>query len=129
MNYFEDCRFSTINEWYLWQYDELDIDTKFEFDADIGVVNEKGNMDLEAGKAHITLDKDIFKFNGTVYSEPLEFELSTPKIGSTPYTANREFDIYFDKRLYYIMPEDRRTVVKYAMFIDKVCHHYNNERA
>ncbi len=129
MNYFEDCRFSTINEWYLWQYDELDIDTKFEFNADIGVVNEKGNMDLEAGKAHITLDKDFFKFNGTVFSEPLEFELSTPKIGGTPYTANREFDIYFDKRLYYIMPEDRRTVVKYAMFIDKVCQHYNNERA
>ncbi len=120
-NYFEDCRFDTINEWYLWQYDELDIESKFEFDADIGTVNEKGNMDLHAGKAQIFLDKNSFEFNGTVYGQPLSFTLSTPKIGGTPYTPDREFDIYFDKRLYYIMPNDRRTVVKYAMFIDKVC--------
>lgn len=127
-NYFEDCRFSTINEWYLWQYDELDIDSKFEFDADIGTVNEKGNMDLNAGNAHITIDKDTFRFDGTVYGEALEFELSTPKIGGTPYTANREFDIYFDKRLYYIMPKERKTVVKYAMFIDKVCQQQRSRK-
>lgn len=117
---FENCRFKSINEWYRWQIDALDINSEFSFNAQIGSVNDKGNLIMDAGSAQITLDKEKLSFVGTVFGEEKEFSYKTSDIGGTPYTPKREFDIYHDKKLIYILPENRTSVSKYASFVDKV---------
>ena len=42
-----------------------------------------------------------------------------------PCTPSREFDIYCNKKLLYLMPDDKRRIVKYVTLVDKVCEGNN----
>ncbi len=116
---FSGCRFETVNGWFDWQIDSLDLSLPLESEIDVGALDEKGNMDYNAGRAHISLDENMLVFKGEVFGKPLEFEKATQSIGGTPYTPKREFDVYHDKHLLYLMPDDRKTVVKWTLFVDK----------
>ena len=118
--HFSNCRFASINEWFNWQIDTLDTAQTLESEISVGALDEKGNMDYNAGRAYLTLSEEKLVFKGELFGEPLEFEKQTSAIGGMPYTPKREFDIYHDKRLLYLMPTDKRTVVKWTLFVDKV---------
>ena len=116
---FTNGRLRSVNEWVYWQLDELDINAVMEDDIKIGAVGRDGNMDMNAGEGHICLDRERLRLSGTVFGESVEYNTELSVLGGTPYTPNREFDIYCKKKLLYLQPSDPRTVVKWATFIDK----------
>ena len=116
---FTNGRLHSVNEWFYWQLDELDINAVMEDDIKIGAVGRDGNMDMNAGEGHICLDRERLRLSGTVFGESVEYNTELSVLGGTPYTPNREFHIYCKKKLLYLQPSDPRTVVKWATFIDK----------
>ena len=120
----DDFRFTagrmlSINEWFYWQLDGLDIGGVMEDDIRIGAVGKDGNMDLNAGEGHLYLDRERLKLSGSVFGESIEYNVELSILGGTPYTPNKEFDIYWKKKLLYLQPTDPRSVVKWVTFIDK----------
>lgn len=118
---FDNGKMCSVNDWFYWQRDAFSTDEILEDDIKIGAVNDKGIMDYNAGEGHIRLDKDSVSLKGRVFSEEIEFSRETAKIGGLPYTPMREFDIYYNKRLLYLMPSDGRRIIKYVNMVDKVC--------
>lgn len=118
---FTGGRFKSINEWFYWQLERLDTSVPLEDNIKIGAVDKKGNMDMSAGEGHMRLDRERLVVKGTVYGEEVDYDVKLPDLGGTPYTPNKEFDIYYKKRLLYLQPTDPRAVVKWVTFIDKVC--------
>ena len=116
---FTNGRMRSINEWFYWQLDGLDIGGVMEDDIRIGAVGKDGNMDLNAGEGHLYLDCERLRLSGSVFGESVEYNVELSILGGTPYTPNKEFDIYWKKRLLYLQPADPRSVVKWVTFIDK----------
>ncbi len=117
---FTNGRMRSPNEWFYWQIDELSLDTVMEDNIKIGAVNKNGIMDYNAGSGHVRLDKDSIYLSGEIFGEHTELSKSTANIGGMPYTPSREFDIYYDKRLLYLMPQNKRRIVKYVTLVDKI---------
>lgn len=118
---FASGKMASVNEWFYWQRESLDMDRVLEDDIKIGAVGENGIMDFDAGNGHVRMTKDDFYLKGSVFGEDIEFTKKTSSIGGTPYTPMREFDIYYDKKLLYLMPEDRRRIMLYVEMVDKAC--------
>ncbi len=116
---FTSGKMKSINDWFYWQIDMLDLGGVMEEDIKIGAVDKKGNMDMNAGEGHIRLDKNRLSLKGKVFGEDIEYDVGLDILGGAPYTPNKEFDIYYRKRLLYIQPKDPKTVVKWVTFIDK----------
>ncbi len=117
---FKDKEIGSVNEWYDLQNEELDLNIPLSDDIIVGAVNENGDMVMNAGEGRVTLTYDSLTLNCTVFGEEISYSIPTEKIGGTPYTPKREFDIYYNKRLLYLQPKsDKKRVVKYAMFVDK----------
>ncbi|MCC8196343.1 MAG: 1-acyl-sn-glycerol-3-phosphate acyltransferase [Ruminococcus sp.] len=119
----DDYRFDneyvrSVNAWYYLQRGLLPLDTVMEDDIKIGAVTKHGHMDMEAGEAHLRVDMDSFDLVGTVYGEPVELHKKTRDIGGAPYTPNGWFNLYYEKRLFYLVPPDKRRIVKYVNIID-----------
>ncbi len=117
--HFKSGRMQTVNQWYYWQKDSLDMESVLEDDIVIGAVGKNGIMDFNAGKGHIKLTKNEFSLCGEVFGEHIEFTRNTAKIGGTPFTPMREFDIYYNKQLLYLMPADGRRIIKYVNMVDR----------
>ncbi len=122
----DSCPYKTINEWYNYQMDSFDLTKPLESDITVGAVIN-GKMDYSAGKAHLYMDSQRFTFDGELFGEPLKFERKTVDIGGMPYTPKREFDIYHDGNLLYLMPENRKEVVKWPMYLEKLVRLSNKE--
>ena len=118
---FTGGRFKSINQWFYWQLDMLDTSVTLEDDIKIGAVDKKGNMDMSAGEGHMRLDSEHFVLKGSFFGEDVDYDVRLTDLGGTPYTPNKEFDIYYKKRLLYLQPTDPKSVVKWVTFIDKVC--------
>lgn len=116
---FTDGKMRSINEWFYWQIDQLDINSVMEEDIKIGAVGEDHNMDLGAGEGHLRLDSKSLTLKGHFFGEEIDYSMELSALGGTPYTPNKEFDIYYKKKLLYLQPQDARTVVKWVTFIDK----------
>lgn len=113
--------FSTVNEWYAWQYGELDLDTPLSGDFTVGSTDEHGYVVQGAGRAHCTLDRDNFTFSGELFGRPLEFRTPTADIPAVPITVSKRFDIYHEKTLLHLTPSpDPRETVRWAIYFDRL---------
>lgn len=113
--------FSTILEWYDWQTAQLDLTEPLVCDARIGAVDERGNMDPNAGRARVTLSPDTITFDGTVFGEHVAFTRTTDVVTALPITVGQHFDVYHNNTLYYIYPEpDHRAAVMWVSYLDRV---------
>lgn len=118
---FDNDVVKSVNDWFYWQRETFNTDEVLKDDIRIGAVNDKGIMDFDAGAGSIRLDRDRFWLKGSVFGNDIEFSRETKKIGGLPYTPMREFDIYYDKKLLYLMPQDGRRIIKYVNMVDLVC--------
>ena len=117
----EGSRFATLGEWFLWQRENVDLDTPLTSPVRVGTPDEKGNMNENAGEGVATLTREAITFRGTVDGAPLEFTIPTEKLGGLPITVAKHFDVYYNNRLYYIYPlPDTRISVKWVVFFDKL---------
>ncbi|MCI6012527.1 MAG: lysophospholipid acyltransferase family protein [Firmicutes bacterium] len=113
--------FDSINQWYLWQQDQIDLDTPLESDVTVAAVGPDGNRDLSAGSGRIRMDRDHFTFVGQVFGEDLSFTLSTAAVKALPASVGSHFDIYYNKIMYNMYPQpDPRVTIQWVAFLDKL---------
>lgn len=118
--------FERINEWFEWQQDSIDTEGEHLIsNAKFGVCDKDGFMEPNVGEGEIYIDKEKFRLSGNIHGEPIDFSVSTEKIGAFPVTPNDHFDIYHNGNLIYVYPTpDARMTVKWVSFLDK----FNIER-
>ncbi|MBO5051428.1 MAG: 1-acyl-sn-glycerol-3-phosphate acyltransferase [Clostridia bacterium] len=117
-----DVPFHTILQWYDWQIGQVDLACDvLETDAILGAVNEKGNMDENAGQAHVRMDRETFTLEGTLFGQPIAVSRRTVDITAFPTTVGKHFDIYHNNKLVYIFPQpDTRIAVKWVAYLDRL---------
>lgn len=112
--------FGSLNEWFEWQQSSMDVENDHIFSkAKLGCCGEDGFMDPNAGEGEIYIDKEVFKLTGIMHGKPVEFSLSTDKIGAFPITPGEHFDIYHNGELIYVYPENPNSTVKWVCFLDQ----------
>lgn len=113
--------FTTINQWYYWQQEQIDLDTALESDTTVAAVGPDGYMDLQAGQGHIVMDRESIRFTGQVFGETLEFSEPTSVVKAFPASVSSHFDIYHKKVLYNMhLTPDPRTIIKWVCYLDKL---------
>ena len=117
-----DAPFERVNEWFEWQQNSIDVENEsIQSHARFGCCGADDMMDENAGEGEIYLDKNVFKFSGTLHGETLEFEVEPDKIKAFPITPGVHFDIYHHGKLIYIYPlPDTRSSTKWLCFMDKL---------
>ena len=113
--------FDTINQWYFWQEDQIDLDTPLESETIVAAMGKDGFIDRAAGKGYIRMDRENIAFQGEVFGQPLEFIESTASVKAFPASPASHFDIYHQKILYnmHLCP-DPRAVIKWVIYLDKL---------
>ena len=112
--------FPSIDGWYRWQEDCLDLNTPLISPVMVGSPDEKGDMKDDAGQGEAVLTRESFSFSGEVFGKPLSFTVKRSGLGGFPITVSHHFDVYYENRLYCMQPlPDRRMAVKWVSFLDK----------
>ena len=113
--------FTSINQWYYWQQDQIDLDEPLESETIVAAVGPDGYMDLNAGQGHIRMDREAITFTGQVFGQPLEFTEPTSVVKAFPASVSSHFDLYHKKVLYNMhLTPDSRTVIKWVCYLDKL---------
>lgn len=113
--------FESINQWYLWQQEQIDLDTPLESDVTVFAADADGNRDLNAGRGHIRMDRETISFDGQVFGQPLAFTETTANVKAFPASIGSHFDIYHNKIMYnmHLLP-DPRANIKWVGYLDKL---------
>lgn len=113
--------FTSINEWFFWQMDQIDLDVPLESETIVMAVGPDGNRDWNAGSGHIRMDREAIHFEGTVFGQPLEFTETTKNVKAFPASVGSHFDIYHNKVMYnFKLQPDPRANIKWVAFLDKL---------
>ena len=112
--------FQTINQWYFWQEDQIDLDVPLESETIVAAMGKDGFIDRNAGSGRIRMDRDTITFQGEVFGEPLEFTETTTSVKAFPASVGSHFDIYHKKILYNMhLRPDPRAIIKWVIYLDK----------
>ncbi len=115
-------RFSRVNEWFDWQQAEMDpMEEVLTSPVIIGTTDAQEQMVRHAGEGSIRLDKERFVYEGTVFGEEVTLSVPTDSIAGLPVTPSDHFDLFVAGRMYHFTTlDDRRAVMDYVMFIDRL---------
>lgn len=113
--------FTSINQWFLWQQDQIDLDIPLESEVTISAVGKDGNRDLNAGSGHIRMNRETIEVEGVVFGEPLIFTEKTSSVKALPASVGSHFDIYHKKIMYnFHLKPDPRANMKWVGYLDKL---------
>lgn len=113
--------FTSINEWFFWQMEQIDLDAPLESETIVMAVGPDGNRDQNAGSGTIRMDRETITFTGQVFGEPLEFTEKTGSVKAFPASVGSHFDIYHNKVMYnFRLQPDPRANIKWVSFLDKL---------
>lgn len=111
----------SINAWYFWQQEQIDLDQPLESQCIVYAVGADGNRDWNAGSGTIRMDRDTIRFEGTVFGEPLDFTETTASVKAFPASVGSHFDIYHNKIMYnFSLKPDPRANIKWVAYMDKL---------
>lgn len=114
-------KFTSINEWFDWEQDQISLDEGLECNCLLATPGLDGINDRNAGKGHITIDRENITFIGECWGEPLEFSEKTGFIRSFPATVGDHFDIYSNRVMYNIIPQPNPAeCIKWVQYLDKL---------
>ncbi len=112
--------FSSINQWYLWQLAEIDLEQPLACDADVAAVGPSGLMVKDAGHAHLYMDRELIRVQGTVFGQPVAFSQRTAGL-AFPAAVGRHFDLYHEQVLYHFRPlPDPRASFLWVCYLDRL---------
>lgn len=113
--------FDSINDWFDWEQSEVDLDAGLECDCLLGTADETGVMNPNAGKGHISINKEEICFGGECFGKELAFTEKTSIVKAFPISVGEHIDIYSNKILYYIYPQPNKNMtVKWVQYLDKL---------
>ena len=114
--------FANIRDWYDWQYSELE--KEIAADENYALVSKvklkhsskDGKKCLrDAGEGVCELNKSGLTYKGTDDGEEVEVHFNGNQVYRLLFGVNEDFEIYLGKEIYYFVPEDRRSCVKWYL--------------
>lgn len=114
--------FANIRDWYDWQYSALE--KEIASDENYALVSKvklkhsskDGKKCLrDAGEGVCKLDKSGLTYKGTDDGEEVEVHFNGNQVYRLLFGVNEDFEIYLGKEIYYFVPEDRRSCVKWYL--------------
>ncbi len=114
--------FRRICQWYDWQVSSFDPQKDvLECDVTVGAVNQKGNLQKDAGEGRIRMDGEYISFAGEVFGQGVAFRVATKQVGGLPVTVGDHFDLYHDNLMYNFFPKtDPNQVMDFVGYLERI---------
>ncbi len=122
----------TVSDWYEQNAASLDLDTPLTCECEVGATDgdpkAEGKMCRGIGHGTMTLSRDCFSFDGTVFGEETHIRLAGKDCpGALPISVGDHFDVYHGGRLHLFSPlPDKRDSVKFVAFRDRSNVNFKN---
>lgn len=125
---FTSGRFANLQQWYRWQTEELkaeigaDPQWKMEDEVALYHASTDGKKQLErVGAGRCTFNRDGLVYRGSDRGEDIEKVFPLSQIYRILFGAGADFEIYDGKEIWYFVPNDTRTCVKWYMASEILC--------
>lgn len=110
----------TIKDWYLLQkeYEAKNVisdDYYISSTVKLKLPDPKGKGFIEVGSGLAHLDIDGLNYHGTINGETIDKTFKIQNMPAIPFGANENFEVYHDNTLYYFVPENPKTSVKWSV--------------
>ncbi len=122
----------TIKDWYLLQKDYEaknveNVDFRLSSFVTLKLPDPKGKGFIESGSGIVILDINGLHYNGTINDEKVNKLFKLQNIPAIPFGANENFEVYHDNTLYYFVPENPKTSVKWSVVGEALYNKYLKE--
>lgn len=114
--------FADIRGWYDWQYSVLEkqvmSDENYALESKVKLKHSSigGKKCLrDAGEGVCRLDRSGLTYKGTDDGEEVEVHFNGNQVYRLLFGVNEDFEIYLGKEIYYFVPEDKRSCVKWYL--------------
>lgn len=118
----EKVGFANLQEWYDWQMsilgEQINADADFELRDDVVLMHSSTNGKTqlrEAGVGTCVLNKQGLTYTGTDSGEEIVKFFPMAKIYRILFGADEDFELYDGQEIWYFVPKDKRTCVKWYM--------------
>ncbi len=88
----------------------------------------KGNGFKEVGQGVCTLTHDGINYKGTKNGENVDILFKLENVPALPFGANIDFEIYHDQTLYYFIPENTKSCVKWSVVEEQMYIDYMDKK-
>lgn len=121
---FDDkCKFDNLQQWYDWQMDclrsEITQDANYQLqDANVALwhASNTGKTQLtQAGKGKCVLNREGLTYVGTDNGQQVQKHFPISQIYRLLFGADEDFEIYEGEQIWYFVPNDKRTCVRWYM--------------
>ena len=119
---FINGRFENLQKWYHWQMEELrrEIDADPDWQLEDGVTLYHASLDgktqlREAGKGRCVFNRAGLVYTGTDSGEQVTKTFPTSRLYRILFGAGADFELYDGEEIWYFVPKDTRTCVKWYM--------------
>ena len=112
-----------VSDWYtiIEKYENKNIEKGVNLECKVNVkkYNFK-NYTCQEGEGICNLSNDQFSFVGNVEGD-LSFDIPMSQLSALAFSANEEFECYYNEELYYFYPvENAKQCVKWALIVDEM---------
>ena len=115
-------RFENLQQWYYWQMDllkqEIESNPNFELRDTVKLYHSSiggGKQLREAGEGECVFNRNGLTYVGTDSGEQINKVFPMSSIYRLLFGAGEDFEIYEGEEIWYFVPQDRRTCVKWYM--------------
>ena len=119
-----ELKIKDLSDYYrrIFKYEEEQIEKNgvyLETPVKVKKFNFKTNKYDIPGAGKCILTKEAFTFEGIVDKQECKFSIPVQELRAFAFTANEEFECYYDDELYYFYPtENKLQCVKWAQIVD-----------
>lgn len=122
----------TIKDWYLLQkeYEKKNIqDNNYSLttSVELKLPHPKGKGFTVVGSGVAVLNHNGLTYTGTLNDEEITKEFKIQSMPAIPFGANENFEVYHDNTLYYFIPENPVTSVKWSVVGEAIYLKYLKE--
>lgn len=125
---FTDGQFRNFQQWYDWQVGvtESQIDDNYSLISHVELRHASdGNGQTKfAGQGQCTLDKTGLTYVGTEYGEQITKHFDLQNMFCLLFGAGEDFELYEGNEIWYFVPDDKRTCVKWYV-VSMLLKHYS----
>lgn len=121
-------KFDNLQQWYRWQTevmrDEIERDPDFEMRGEVTLFHHSvsgGKQLREAGKGEAVFNRQGLAYVGTDTDEQITKFFPISSIYRLLFGADEDFEIYEGDEIWYFVPPDKRTCVKWYMASVLLC--------
>jgi DNA-directed RNA polymerase subunit RPC12/RpoP len=126
--------FEHLGEWYEWEHQEeekavlADHNFSYVVPVELAMYRREGDGIEAVGEGTMTINRDVYIYNGTLRGNAVQMEFSTRSTRYVPFDGGRNFQIYEDNELHEFRPNPGVKSVKAALIGETMYHLQTKKR-